>query len=138
MLRKPSLYVDAVFLALAFLIGVSLAPMLLAQPVEAPAAAPLAPQSTVPVDELVTAGTAIVAWGLTWLWTRFGPKIPRMMVLALPLVVSGAVTGIGAWVHGTPVGSWQNVVGTILSTALAVYGNEIKSTGAQWGLTGKG
>lgn len=138
LLRRPGLYVDALFLALAFTLGAGLVPMLaLAQPAEAPPA-PLSPQSTVPVNELVTAGTALGAWALTELGKRFLPKLPRMAVLALPLVLSGIITAVGAWLHATPVGSWQNVVATILAGALAVYGNEVKTTNRDWGLTGKG
>lgn len=93
--------------------------------------------STVPVNELVTAGTALLVWGLTEVFKRFATKLPRMVILSLPLVLSAVVMGVGAWLNSTPIGSWQNIVATILSAALATWGNEIKTTGAQWGLTGK-
>lgn len=100
-------------------------------------AEPTAP-TTLPVNELITAGTAALVWALTQGVKAISPKLPRFVVWVLPTIIGTILTTAAVWAGNLKMGALQVIASGILSGAVAVWGNEGKTTVNVHGLTGKG
>jgi hypothetical protein len=86
--------------------------------------------------EVVTGATAILAWLFTYGLRKLKPTLPRSVVYATPFLFSIAMSVVTQLTTQLREGTWQAVLAGVVSAALAIAGNEGKTTVVEHGVNG--